>query len=285
MYFRNIKIIDYPGFNKIDLTFDNSSVLFITCEKYDHDLTLFSDFFMLFLMLVNPNTRDYVSKSLQEKATIISIDFNYKEKDYYYYLEISNKGVFLEELYAENNIIYQNNSFRNNPFLPEPVKNFFESLIVVDLTREGWLNILLDEAIQKCNNDFDYIEITTNLLKRFDLLHSDNDVRVTGDDVYVNGKSVSDSPYNIKVIFSLLPLIIDCIGSNSILFLHGFDIDIDMKSKINIVRLFMDKEINTFDSQVLFTDETKYSEYNLILKSENICEFSEDYNGNYVLKN
>jgi acetolactate synthase small subunit len=79
------------------------------------------------------------------KAVVIRSDYTV--------FEATGQGDEINKLLAENNIIYQNNSFRNNPFLPEPVKNFFESLIVVDLTREGWLNILLDEAIQKCNNE------------------------------------------------------------------------------------------------------------------------------------
>jgi hypothetical protein len=285
MFFRNIKIIDYPGFNKIDLTFDNTNVLFITCEKYDNDLVVFSDFFMFFLMLSSPNSNDYIKSTLDDKITTVSIDFVYKEVNYYYYLEISKKGVFLEELYENNNIIYQNNTFKLNPFLPDPVRTFFECLIVIDLTRENWLNVLMDESIAKCSQDVEYVNVVTDLLLSFNLIQDKDNIRSTGDDIYINGKSIFNSSYNIKVIFSLLPLVIDCIGSNSIMFIHGFDIDIDVKSKVNIINLFVNKDINSFNSQLLFTDDTNYNEYNLILNSQNICQFSDDYNGNYILKN
>ncbi len=143
----------------------------------------------------------------------------------------------------------------------------------------------MDESIAKCSQDVEYVNVVTDLLLSFNLIQDKDNIRSTGDDIYINGKSIFNSSYNIKVIFSLLPLVIDCIGSNSIMFIHGFDIDIDVKSKVNIINLFVNKDINSFNSQLLFTDDTNYNEYNLILNSQNICQFSDDYNGNYILKN
>lgn len=286
MLFRNIKIIDYPGFSRIDLEFDSkSNILFITSESYDEQLDdIISEIFMLFLILPNPTLYEYLNKNLKDFITTFCIEFSYEEKEYCYYLQLSKKGVHTEELYENNNITYQNKTLNDNPFLPEPLRMFLNRLIIIDLTRELWLRDLISEGINKCNLESEYADIVCTLFKNFNIIEDSNDVRFTGDCVYIYGRNIYDCSYSIRAVFGLIPLFIECIGSSNIMFLHGFDIEIDMKSKFKLLNLFIDEKINTVQSQLIFSDQTNYNEYNLVVDKDSKHLLSKNEDKNYVIK-
>jgi hypothetical protein len=286
MLLRNIKLRNYPGYSKIDLSFNDSNILLICGNNYVNDLSDISDLFIFFLMLAHPDSNKYMSVNLSEEITTVSIEFNYEDEEYYYYLQLSKFQVYSEELYKDNNVVYQSEtSMKKTVMLPKPIKDFLQSLVVIDLTKETWLKDLLDESINKINDDKDCYEIVSEVLGNFKLIDNLSSIRCTGDDIYINGKSVMECNYTIKVVVALLPLFLNCLSTRSVIFLHGFDLDIDMKTKINLLQFFKNKEINLVDSQLIFTDTTSYQEYNLILNSDNKCSFKEDYNKNYILTN
>jgi hypothetical protein len=286
MLLRNIKLRNYPGYSKIDLNFNDSNILFICGDNYINDLSDISDLFIFFLMLAHPESNKYMSVNLSEDITTLSIEFIYEDEEYYYYLQLSKSQVYSEELYKNNNVVYQSEtSMKKTVMLPLPVKHFLQSLVVIDLTKETWLRDLIDESVQKLNEDKECYEIVSEVLGSFKLIDNIGSIRCTGDNVYINGKSIIDCDYTTKVVVSLLPLILNCISTSTVMFLHGFDIEIDMKTKINLLQFFKNEEINLVNSQLIFTDTTSYQEYNLILNSDNKCSFKEDYNKNYILTN
>lgn len=288
MLLRNIKLRNYPGFTKIDLDFSKTNVLLICDDVFQSTIDDMSDLFIFLLMLAHHDSHSYMKSNLTDDITTISIEFTTEDgEEYYYYLQISKLGIHAEELYKNDNIIYQAEStpITKNPTLPNPVRQFIQSFIIMDLNKEFWLKDLLDEAINKCNSDKEYYEIMTSIMKNFNFLEAENNLRCVGDDVYIYGRSVRESNYTVKVVFSLLPLFIECIGTQSVMFLHGFDIDIDMKSKLNLLNLFVNKGINDNNSQLLFTDKTSYQEYDLMLSFYSKCILTQDYNKNYILTN
>jgi hypothetical protein len=278
MRIKNIKISDYPGFDKIDMNIENNNVTLITANSYGYPIEEITEIFLFLLMLGEEDAEEDIKQTifnqLSNKITTFEFEFTVDNHDYYYFLQMSKEGVHSEEVYKDKELSFMSEEHRSIPRLPEGVDLLFKEFIFIDLSRPGWIDDMLHLSEVKCKEDGHFVSILRNLLKEFELAKI---VELKHDLLYIDNEPLTEVVESIRFVVALIPAFLDSFGSGCMLFLSGFDTTVSMKVKLQLIRLFDKNTLNVRNSQLIFCDESNYDDYRITIKKHQRCELSQGY--------